>query len=449
MRGTALILTALLVSACNAEDPYLQRGEPSWDTPPATPLAPPPPVLPPLPPAGPSSPWGALDPGDLPDVRFVVAWNDWDCDQLYDGDGLYDPGPYETYEDFWAPCPARYAIIDLRGQVLVELDLPDSTPDDPWMNDYGHLDVVAAGPGKFIAVAERYFYDYGDSADGFAAERSWEAWLIDAYTGQQTVIALWDWMANQVYLPQAQRFIDLGLEQWGNWIRMAGWPTDDRFLLWSGPQGCGNQELKEVRLVDPFGPAEADTTWKADDLVPEDLQRSKRIRSVTGFSAGIDELGTPRILMGLTQDRCHGDPDPSGRVMSWSEHEGAAPLGELPLAAWPGHTTFAAHRGGGALAVVQGEMTTAPSWRWELRGADYAASGAIPDDRWEPSAGPLLDPLGPTFALVARRTDTWTHAIDFLHEGERVWSIDHLTFGLQPRNVYIRDVVLLPLVPQP
>lgn len=69
--------------------------------------------------------------------------------------------------------------------------------------------------------------------------------------------------------------------------------------------------------------------------------------------------------------------------------------------------------------------------------------GTLPVNRGKDKAGPMLDPAGPTFATVATKADAVGDAIDIFHRGELVWSIDELRLGLQARDVYLRDVVLL------
>ena len=105
---------------------------------PSGPSLPPPPELPP-------SPWNALNPGDLPELYFAVAWSDpagcCYCD--YDGAAEMDSEPYA--------CATSYAVVDLQGQVIAEFPLPAADSDGDGFVDsvYGpmHLQLAPAGPG--------------------------------------------------------------------------------------------------------------------------------------------------------------------------------------------------------------------------------------------------------------------------------------------------------------
>ena len=142
----------LLLTACQSDfairalppEAPITEGDP-WTAPPIG--GPADPVRPSTPSGG--GPWGNLNPGDLPQVYFAVAYSDYSCDDV-DGDGG-DPGegdlggggavgddsdadgPVEDIEedeppdedgDIWYECPARLAVIDLLGQVIAEFPLP-------------------------------------------------------------------------------------------------------------------------------------------------------------------------------------------------------------------------------------------------------------------------------------------------------------------------------------
>ena len=83
--------------------------------------------------------------------------------------------------------------------------------------------------------------------------------------------------------------------------------------------------------------------------------------------------------------------------------------------------------------------------RWHMVTPDGEQSGPAPEDVWNVRAGPMLDPQGPTFVVLGR--DPAVPAGDsvfVLHDGDVVWSIDQLRFGLQPRDVTIMDIIVLP-----
>jgi hypothetical protein len=88
--------------------------------------------------------------------------------------------------------------------------------------------VDAAGPGRFLASIV-----WQDEA---SQETGWEAWLIDAITQEMELVATWNATDGAVWLPQAERELQLG--DGPILLHLALWPTDpDLLVLWAEDLG--------------------------------------------------------------------------------------------------------------------------------------------------------------------------------------------------------------------
>jgi len=244
-----VIATLLLLPAC-AGDVTLLAAPPRGVTEPVE-LAPPSPavVVPP-----PASPWGNLDPGSLPDLRFVVAHSDWDCSGVGDG----------YARDLWSGCPASYAVVDLRGQVLMEIPVADllGPPVDPAA--VGHHSIVPAGPGKVMISLQYEMFD--DAGGDIAAGGDYPnyAVLFDAWTGASEVVARWPHWGSRVYLPQTGRFLHLPTRSGPTMV--GPWPGTDELAIWQADWSCVDAPLDLLWRVDPRGDGWALGRWEATDL---------------------------------------------------------------------------------------------------------------------------------------------------------------------------------------
>jgi hypothetical protein len=63
-----------------------------------------------------------------------------------------------------------------------------------------------------------------------------------------------------------------------------------------------------------------------------------------------------------------------------------------------------------------------------------------------PRPGSLLDPEAPTLSVIGTDSGSTHDEIEVYHRGDKVWTIDALQFGLQTKQVWLLDVVLLPEV---
>lgn len=449
VRLAACLAACPLVVACSSDfsmvaappDGAIEVGTPLRGPRPGTVPAPPGLPLPPDLPDPPGSPWGDLTPGNIPDLYFAVAWSEWDCSALSDLDGYEDAdadGLSEADVDDGG-CPVRYSVIDLYGQVIAEFPLPGES--DEW-TQWSHLSLAPAGPGQFLAVAE----SWGDAYDasGFWAGTSWQAWRGDAYTGQLEEIAHWNPGEGKAQLSATGRLIDI---DWNAWAHLGIWASDPDWLVaWWGGHGC--EPLREIKQMSLAGD-ELDRFWRPEDLLPPEMQGTEPVHLWPwNMETGLADDGHANMLLGVSDSWCTST-SPRYDLVAWSPSAGplwtAAVSQDAPLtgARWAGH-------GGGAALQLD------PAWgegTWRVFRADGVVEGQIPADMYNVKAGPMLDPAGPTFMTISYVDEAaagggWHGALDVFHEGEPVWTIGQMRFGLQHRNVFFQDAVLLPLLPE-
>ena len=458
----ASLIGCLLLLGCSSdfalhatlgEQPPVEVGPwegPGPSTVPPGPNFPDPPNWP-DPPAPPTGPWGEINPGNIPEIYFAVAWTEYECswDDM-DGDEPYDEPPDTTDDDgdgldedsWWGGCPARYAVIDLMGQVIAEFPLPGEQPD--W-TAHGHLALEPAGPGQFIAVAENWMDDCADTdEDGFWLGTYWQAWLGDAYTGEIQEIAHWNFAEDQVQITQSGRLLDLG--GYSSWAHLGMWTHDpDWLVVWSGGQDC--QPLQNLRQIHLAG-GQLDRFWEPEDLLPPELITDDPVYLWPwNMETGLDEQGRPNMLLGVSDAYCAEDSPPRWDMVAWSPIDGPLWTAEAAGWSWMQSARWAGH-GGGAMLEVE------PDWggsTWRVHRPDGVVEGPLPEGVWDVTAGPMLDPEGPTFMTIGSEMSElgqYRGVIDVHHEGEVVWRIEQLRFGLQQRNVFFEDVVMIPLLPE-
>lgn len=407
----------LVLSAC-AQEVYLVSAPPRESVTPtgARPSVPTVPV-PPRPP----SPWGNLDPGSLPDLRFVVAHSDWDCSGWYDG----------YARDLWGGCPAGYAVVDLRGQVLLEIALEDllDGPVDPWA--MGHLGVAPAGPGKVLISLQYQMFDDAEEDSVTWWEYPNYAILFDAWTGASEVVARWQSWGNRVYLPQTGRFIHLPTRNGPTFVQP--WPGTDELAIWQGDWSCGEAPTDLLWHIDPRGGDWALGRWDAAEL---GLEMPGRPLCFEGAAAG------GPLVFARTDDSCAAEPSGAVELTFFTKESGPVQVAAEGWAWWNGSGIGVSMDGQAVLATPTVEDG---SQRWVLWTPEGAQEGTMALEGWRIRPGPVLDAAGPTFALLASRADGLGERIHVVHEGQSVWQIDDLVFGLQHRPKYLAGVA--PLLP--
>jgi hypothetical protein len=186
-----------------------------------------------------------------------------------------------------------------------------------------------------------------------------------------------------------------------------------------------------------------DRFWSIDDIVGDDVrdQLDGRTLFPTEFSTSVDENGASHLLLGMGDQGCNAGSEPVNVLVdftpdtetSWSHLSGApwstAPVGWAPWSE------------GGAVQIES-------PWsepRWHMVTPDGEQSGPAPGGVWNVRAGPMLDPEGPTFVVLGRDPAAPVgDSVFVIHDGDDVWSIDQLRFGLQLRDVTIMDIIVLP-----
>ncbi len=411
----------------------------------------------------PGGPWGELDPGEMPDVYFVVAYGDVGC--CYECDGLWLGPPDEADEDTDEPdegdglpqnseadiafgCPVNYAIIDLFGQVVD--DFSPTGQDENLV--YSHVDLQPAGPGRFLATAQGWgnvYYpgNYENTTteeewppeDGPYDPWGWTPWIafeIDAVNRTQEIVA-WQSPADyRVIIPDTGKRIDVGALG----VQAALDPVDPDWLyLWGANYGC-DQEMMPLRATHRSEAGVLDRFWTSEDLLGPDLGGINFHPS--GFAASVDEDGVTHVGMGMSDNGCSEaflpmhlfadfipDDDETAWVAASSDNWSATPMSWAP---WSG---------GAALQVESPYQEP----QWHVTRPEGNRSGSVPGLDYAVRPGPMLDPAGPTFAVVGTSIEAPNHdKIVIVHGDQKVWTIDALSFGLQERQVAILDVVVLP-----
>jgi len=374
---------------------------------------------------GPTSPWDDLDPGEMPEVHFVVAFVDPDtCPTDAGGFGL--------------DCQVRYAVIDLNGQVLVELDLPDS-----WDQPRTHVLLEPGLEGRFTAVVRGPLYGhveevtYGEPA--FQLADRWEVWEFDALDPAHQLVAIRDQLPGRVLLPATGQTVAFDYPPPTHWMQLASWSESGQLLFASNGRCAPPAELPPVQDVAALADAAPQPVGLVD-LLPEQAGDAGDDVFPFVLQTAFDAAGVPALLIGLGED-CDAVSPGSGELFAWFEQGGAVALGAIDRAALSPRLAFSADEPGAALSILaDGQQPT-----WQLHDGAGGQEGLLPADRSDLVPVALLDPVEPTFVTIGRSPETPTSVIDVVHGGERVWTIETLRFGLQPRRVYIHDLQLLSL----
>ncbi len=404
------------------------------------------PGLPPLP----GGPWGELDPGEMPEVYFIAAFADpdccWNCDGYY-STGDVDGFPDESSADMGFECSVTYGVIDLRGQVLAEFHPTDWMPGA----QITHLDIAPSGPGRFLATSQGWGEGLGVLTDPPEEELPpedgpidtytwlpWMAWEIDAVLGTTTLVAYQDPSDYSVVIPETGKRIEAGA---GYAVQAALDPVDPDWLyVWGTRYGC-EQNPMPLRATHRFDAGVLDRFWSMDEILPN-YEGSNRYAN--GMAASVDETGRTHLMLDLADMGCGDGLVPSNLVADFVPDDGSS----WSLADVLGHgsngVSWAPWNGGAILQVDS-------PWdepRWFVNGPTGESEGEPPGLTWNVRPGPMLDPAGPTFALLGGEpVYPARDSIVFVHGGQEVWRLDSLRFGLQDRDVVFMDLIVLPPVP--
>ena len=419
----------------------------------------------------PQGPWSRLDPGDMPDIYFVVAHGDQDCCWNCDGDqpagGAADPDPEEesetpvtgdddgesgndTDEDIAYECRVDYAIVDLFGQVVADFALPGASEGAYW----SHLRLQPAGPGRFLAVAQGWTMPEQSTPpqeetaeDGPIDEPTGGLWLplvafeIDAVAETTTMVAWQDGTTGELVLPSTGRRLSLRATWQPPQLAVA--PDDPDWLyVWDGATDCG-EETPSLRAINRVDRTILDRVWSVDELVAPEVADAGPLTPFA-LEPSLNDAGEPVFLLGMNDMGCGGAFAPFHVLTAWSPVSGSSFSSMTAGSTSYGmpRPTFAGWNGGGALQLTSPYSPL----EWRLTQKKQTLSGPVQGLSWNARPGPVLDPAGPTFLVAGVPDDATSQGdvIKVVHAGEVVWEIDRLRFGLQGRQVSIFDIAILP-----
>jgi hypothetical protein len=171
------------------------------------------------------------------------------------------------------------------------------------------------------------------------------------------------------------------------------------------------------------------------------------MRAAMKLRAKGDDAGAATLLRAILQDEPRL-PEPRLELAhlaalrdDWEEAEGHARLAVAALRQGGQWTEL------GAEVLLSFALNLLGEYglpRWRMTSPASVSEGPLSPERSGYRPGPVLDPQGPTFTVIGTDIETWAgDSLDFYHQGEVVWSIDRLKFGLQERQVYFADVILL------
>ena len=382
---------------------------------------------------GPRGAWDGLDPGNLPDEYFAVAWRPEPCDDCWDPESGVETGH-------------RVDIVDLEGRVIVAFDRPVL---DPGMM-FESFEAAADGSLLVVETSRQDTYYYQSS------EWQRRVWRADVMTGESEELLRLTW--GGVELPKSGRSFEAPLHE----VRFAPDPTQPD-VLWMVSGGDINTDLTLIRvdLVDP----DAEPVFHVLAGLPElfGVEDSQYWAS-TPTSVTVQQVGQEiEVLISIEGSMIYADPMELPRgVVSYRPRdgrlesvlnlrrrtyladvrfgargetriaEGAALLQVGPPRAWCSESQFA--------LVEPGRFAEAgDGGAWD--NVPEVLEGVTPIHGDETMGcvrlGPLLDEAGPTFLYWGDRDANlyaYTQApsrIALSHRGEDVWSWERLRVGLQ------------------
>jgi hypothetical protein len=367
--------------------------------------------------AGSDSPWANLDPGEMPDDLFAVAWLDlttgcWNC--------TYGPN-----------TPNRYDLVDAMGRVVSSFTLPFEWED----SSYFFPDLAgihASGPGRFL-VSNHVFNN---------ADLEQVIWEADGFADTATVIARV--RAGEVELPLAGITVPLPTDSWVQDDVVLPDPTDPGRILIvptsSSPYLPSEfQGIWSLSTTDPDAPVR---TWSLAELVPPELLPATWDSMEAPWFADLAADGSGQLVLGMTGYETITDPadksmqlTPRPILMSIDldtpDERWILPTDELDLSSAP------------LVAPPAPDQPATVLWAVGYcgQGVRLWTEGAVADldmpaEDQCPVLGPLLDAASRSFVYTAWIEEPdWPGAqrLVISHQGEEVWSLDRLRVGLSDR----------------
>lgn len=370
-------------------------------------------------------PWDDLDPGNLSELLFGVAWSDPACIDAEIGGCSWNDND---------ECSPRYAIIDGAGQVLVEFgSLPHQWS---WEWCYQHIELAPAGPGRFLATVQAWLYrpGWGDIGE------HGQAWLADGVDGSLVPLAGWMPHAGSMQIATTGQSIELPARPARPVMTVLA-EQPDRLAVVVEPEYCdeaAESSLVAVSLTD--GAAEP-WVWTLDELMGEESYGHADLRPWS-LRPILDEDGTGSLAVVSRSDGCGAGLMPVDLVTAWSVDEG--PLWSSALGLSPGPVRSSARSGGGAFWT----WLLDDAYWWTMVTPDGSVTASVHGGLERVRPGPLIDPLGPVLVTHGvEREGPPRSVVRFLSSGQPVWEIERLRFGLQETDIFLHDLVLLQPLP--
>lgn len=366
--------------------------------------------------AGAGSPWANLDPGEIPDDLFAVAWMDltvdcWNC--------TYAPN-----------SPNRYDLVDALGRVVSSFGLPFEWQDDWYLPELAAIH--ASGPGRFV-VSNFIYVDSG------VEQVVWEA---DAFADTATVIARV--RTGEVELPLAGVTVPLPIDSWPQDEVVLPDPTDPGRLL-IVPTSSSPYLPSEFSAIWSLSTSDPDAlvrTWTLPELLPPALLPASWDMIEAPWHASLAADGSGQLVLGMTGWETLTDPDsktvqriPRPILLSLDldapEERWLLPVDGLELSHDLRVTPPSPDQQASILWIPGycGDRVLL----WE-EGA--TAELPLPVEDQCPIMGPLLDAPSRSFIYTAWNEEPeWPGAQRLVvsHQGEEVWSLDRLRVGLSER----------------
>jgi hypothetical protein len=364
-----------------------------------------------------SSPFGSLDPGEMPEEYFAVAWHD----------------PSEVAGNCYGPCPGvpRYDIIDITGQVVSSFGSPSQQ-----QFSAQHRSLQAAGPGRFLAVTSGWVQD-----SSFYEH----AWIADGLTGESEIIMQWGWNST-LSLPLIEKEIEIpGLYH----PRVMVDPHDeDRFYLLTDNTTMYAHPLLGTLYSINVRDAEAEVLmWEAPEMITSDLVPEWGFGLwdpwfVSTFAQGDETM----LTLGLRIPDVEGNVrsviaafSPQSGPMEWSMDLGDIyPGGEFvvlpPNGDNPEHAIF--HEGS--------DWCPDPAFvRWD---GEQMHTFSGNDSLYCSRIGPVLDEQAETFIYYGYSDDSELEQEQrafISHRGVDVWEYSRFRDGMALRPIEIHAMVRL------
>ncbi len=370
-------------------------------------------------------PWDDLDPGNLSELLFGVAWADAACI-----DAEIGGCPWNDNDE----CSPRYAIIDGTGQVLVEFgSLPYQWS---WEWCYAHTELAPAGPGAFTATVQAWLYrpGWGDIGE------HGQAWRADGADGSLEPLAGWMPHGGSMTVSPTGQSIELPAHPARPVMTVLA-DQPDRLAVVVEPEYCDEADqssLVTVSLVDPLAETEV---WTLDELT-DDPSYGQADFHPWSLRSHLDETGAGSLVVAARSDGCGAGLVPTDVVAAWSPQEG--PLWWATLDLSPGMVRTSSRSGGGAFWT----WLLDDAWWWTMVTPDGEATAPVYGGLERARPGPLIDPDGPVLVHHGvQREGSPRSVVRFAVAGQPVWEIETLRFGLQETDVYLHDLVLLSPLP--